>query len=508
MDGASFDRAAFGGDAIFDWVIFKGSVGFRGARFAGAASFNALTVTGDAAFEDVDFATDVLFNLAVFEGVTSFDGAMFGGRTRFLSGSFEGNASFQAATFRGDTQLFPDFEAAARFGETRFEGALRSTASFDYVEFHKAAFKAETSFYPRLKCRLASFEDATFEAARDLGPVVAAELVDLDRAVFAEPVRIEVSAPALRCSRTQFRRGADLLVRRADVILDDADFGEPSMLAPWREPVPEDEAASRDGRAPDDEEMPRVVSVRRAKVANLTIAGADLRICRFDGAYGVDRLRVEQVRFAEPPRGWQRRTRGGLPIRWTRRQVIVEEHQWRAQVAGATGWYGPDLQVTGAVESAPPAPSQIAAIYRALRKGREDGKDEPGAADFYYGEMEMRRQSGPAHTASRPAGERLVLWLYWLVAGYGLRASRALSALAITVVLFALLFDWWGFRPDQGFGRTLLYSIQSTSSLFRVPELEGFALTPGGELLQVALRLLGPLFFGLTLLSLRGRVKR
>jgi hypothetical protein len=32
----------------------------------------------------------------------------------------------------------------------------------------------------------------------------------------------------------------------------------------------------------------------------------------------------------------------------------------------------------------------IAGLYRALRKGREDARDEPGAADFYYGEMEMR----------------------------------------------------------------------------------------------------------------------
>jgi hypothetical protein len=41
-------------------------------------------------------------------------------------------------------------------------------------------------------------------------------------------------------------------------------------------------------------------------------------------------------------------------------------------------------------------PGQIAGLYRALRKGREDLKDEPGAADFYYGEMEMRRRARPA----------------------------------------------------------------------------------------------------------------
>jgi hypothetical protein len=115
----------------------------------------------------------------------------------------------------------------------------------------------------------------------------------------------------------------------------------------------------------------------------------------------------------------------------------------------------------------------------------------------------MRRNAAPVLS-----GERLVLWLYWLVSGYGLRASRALISLAITVVIFALFFDWWGFRPEQPFGRALLFSIQSTSSLFRVPELKDAVLTDGGEALQVVLRLLGPLFFGLALLSLRGRVKR
>jgi hypothetical protein len=43
-------------------------------------------------------------------------------------------------------------------------------------------------------------------------------------------------------------------------------------------------------------------------------------------------------------------------------------------------------------------------------KGREDAKDEPGAADFYYGECEMRR-----HDLDAPRAERLVLWAYWLL---------------------------------------------------------------------------------------------
>jgi hypothetical protein len=55
--------------------------------------------------------------------------------------------------------------------------------------------------------------------------------------------------------------------------------------------------------------------------------------------------------------------------------------------------------------------AQLAGLYRALRKAREDAKDEPGAVDFYYGEMEMRRYASRGRTggASRRQVERGVL---------------------------------------------------------------------------------------------------
>jgi uncharacterized protein YjbI with pentapeptide repeats len=534
-----------------------------------------------------------------FQGRARFVGAIFQDPASFVGVTFQGEASFHEATFKAAWFQKVIFQRQAVFRGATFQHG----ASFPEVTFQSDAWFDGATFQGD-----ASFLEATFEGARDFGPLVVREALDLEWTVFAQPIRIEASAGALSCSRAQFRGGADLLVRWAEVTLDDADFAEPSMLAPRPEPVRGEETAVREGRDSEVEPTPRVVSVRRAKVANLTIAGADLRACRFEGAHGLDQLRLERVRFAETPSGWQRTKRWRLPFRWTRRQTIAEEHQWRAEVAGATGWYSPEVQATqgdwpdreehdalpgeiaedkeqafhaverepelvdedakaaafelvrqltgqefevdkhgvpqlrrpeppSGLESRPQVPEQIAAIYRSLRKGREDRKDEPGAADFYYGEMEMRRQEprrrearqliggarstepegdarldieSPGDAVARPAprGERLILWLYWLVSGYGLRASRALMALAVTVVVFAFLFDWWGFRPDQGFGRTLLFSIESTSSLFRVPATEGFVLTAGGEVLQVILRLLGPLFFGLALLSLRGRVKR
>nr|WP_325100274.1 hypothetical protein [Streptomyces broussonetiae] len=82
-----------------------------------------------------------------------------------------------------------------------------------------------------------------------------------------------------------------------------------------------------------------------------------------------------------------------------------------------------------------PDPEDVAALYRQLRKAFEDGKNEPGAADFYYGECEMRRHD----LTGTPPGERRLLWGYWLLSGYGLRASRAfgwlIAAMSLTVLL-------------------------------------------------------------------------
>ena len=153
-------------------------------------------------------------------------------------------------------------------------------------------------------------------------------------------------------------------------------------------------------------------------------------------------------------------------------------------------------------------PGQIAGLYRALRKGREDTKDEPGAADFYYGEMEMRRRARQtAGAASQGRAERGLLTAYWLVSGNSLRAWRALAWLAMITALFAVAFHLVGFaRPAQpvSYWTSLLYAFRATLSLTD----SNVQLTAWGDLLQGLLRLTGPVLLGLALLALRGRVKR
>jgi hypothetical protein len=191
---------------------------------------------------------------------------------------------------------------------------------------------------------------------------------------------------------------------------------------------------------------------------------------------------------------------------------------------------------------------EIAGLYRALRKGREENKDEPGAADFYYGEMEMRRRANsgsnfepprlPREMNRKPPPksivEQAVLTLYWLVSGYALRAGRALVTLGLVLLVAAAIFTTIGFKPPERsqfvpvrvsstgallyqeqpvlrpsgwhqFRDAFLYSFEVATSLLRPPNRD---LYTAGRLSELGLRLLGPVLFGLAILSLRGRVKR
>jgi hypothetical protein len=148
--------------------------------------------------------------------------------------------------------------------------------------------------------------------------------------------------------------------------------------------------------------------------------------------------------------------------------------------------------------------------------------------------MEMRR-----HDRTAPWSERVVLWLYWLVAGYGLRASRALGWLLGVLAVATVLLAAVGFAPASSpvpltaaitgappqqriqleaqpspvitalrplparLGPAALVAVEG--AVFRTSDQ---ALTYKGRIIQAALRLVGPVLLGLVLLSIRGRVKR
>jgi Pentapeptide repeats (9 copies) len=540
VDQATFQNTSFPDDARFDGVIFMDGAYFGGAQFKGDAFFGGATFTQGANFTSATFGGDAYFLGATFNGGAAFGDTTFGGRAEFGSTKFpNGAGNFGGARFQG----------TVGFGDATFGSyAIFDGATFrDGAGFAEATFEREADFAGTLVSGDLYFDDVSFDFTRNLGPIAVEGDVSFLRARFSEPLTITLRARHARFIDAEFRGGVDLLVACGAVSLEGAQLGAASLLAGVEQaasPVSQGEmlgsATTQSG--PQSPGMasrrirgrpPRLTSVQRARVSTLlTLSGLDLSACRFARAHGLDRLRLERCILGGPPRGWQRSLRHA---RWTARETVAEEHLWRWTEGHGTGWCGNEGPVAPSADAQSEVlePKEIASIYRALRKGREDEKDEPGAADFYYGEMEMRRQRGAnrdfddtahAHPSSRngpkavaapgneedggqqdrPA-ERGILRAYWLVSGYGLRASRALIALGVTVATLAVALDLWGFQPDQGYGRALLFATESSISLLRAPTTR---LTDAGEVVQIVLRLAGPLFFGLALLALRGRVKR
>ncbi|RPK78449.1 pentapeptide repeat-containing protein [Streptomyces sp. ADI98-10] len=577
-DEARFDGAQFSGTAEFDEVQFSGDAWFDGAQFSGTAEFDGAQFSDDARFGEVQFSRTAEFDGAQFSRTARFDGAQFGGTARFDRAQFSGAAKFGEVQFSDDAwfdgaQFSHDarfdevqFSHDARFGGAQFSGTARfggaqfsgdawfggaqfsGTARFGEVQFSGAAefgevqFSGDAEFGGAQFSGTARFGGAQFLVASWWGPVVCGETVDLSEAVFGAPVTLEVTARRVRCTRTRWQSTATVRVRHASVDLGHAVLEAP--LAVTAHPTP---FITAGGTITDENMLPgsgavRVVSVQGVDAAHLVLTDTDLSDCLFSGAFHLDQLQLEgRTTLAFTPAG--RHRKGIFPVRWTRRRTLAEEQHWRAQTAGQpsipagappeprrwrTGPHHPDPART-------PDPDDIAPLYRQLRKAFEDGKNEPGAADFYYGECEMRRHD----RTGTPKAERRLLWAYWLLSGYGLRAGRALgwlvAAMLVTIVLL-MAFGLPKSSPKQeavgtvpAGGGTVTFIIDKqdvknptgnrfTSKRFDkalnvtlnsvVFRSSGQDLTTTGTYIEMTSRILEPALLALAVLAIRGRIKR
>ncbi|MEV5725929.1 pentapeptide repeat-containing protein [Streptomyces pharetrae] len=539
IGAAQFERASFAGDAMFGEASFSGDAWFGGASFSGDDAFLGASFSGDATFGGASFSGTASFGRASFSGDTRFNRVSFAGDVRFFEASFSGNATFQEASFSGDATFGgASFSGDAEFGGTSFSG----NAMFDWVSFSGDAWFGGASFSDNVGFGGASFSGdamfsgARFETASHVGPLVCNKQVILDVAVFQQPVTLEIAARQVTCARTRWASTATLHLRYAELDLRDAVFEYPVLVATRPTPFPR---SLWPGVLPESglsglEPGVRLSTLGGVDAAHLALHDIDLSGCRFAGAVHLDQLKVDGwCTFAVTPTGWSRR----FPWRWSRRNTVIEEHHWRVRTARdldraiARGWTTPP-------QDAPELkPAAVAALYRQLRKSLEDGKNEPDAADFYYGECEMRR-----HDTTRPRGERALLRLYWALSGYGLRATRALTwlgaAMAVTIAVMML----WGLPADdprptttgrqvavgqkislttatpdpvnpsgpltervtaERFEKSLRVVINSV--IFRS---SGQDLTTTGTYTEMTSRLAEPVLLGLAVLAIRSRVKR
>ncbi|MEU6935052.1 pentapeptide repeat-containing protein [Streptomyces sp. NPDC046374] len=548
-DDACFESAVFEDSAFFDLTIFEGNADFvsvtiKGddARFASAtfqadAWFSAASFEGRADFGHTTFKGHAAFERATFGGGAeycwaTFESTTFEGRAEFGLATFEDHAAFFSATFENDAGFFSaTFKDNAQFGQATFQGnAMFEQAIFSgRAWFDSATFKGE-----------AWFEEAAFEQAAHLGPLLCEGTVVLSGAVFGSPVTLELAARHLECRRTRWESTATLRLSHATVDLSDAVLSSP--VAVTAHPTPITTGAPGESLLNGRPSRVRIASLQRVDAAHLVLTDTDLTDCLFSGAFHLDQLRLEgRCTFAPTPTGLHRRRI--WPYRWTRRRTLAEEHHWRAQTAGQPALAqddtpSPRLWRTGPCHPDPdltPDPEDVAAVYRQLRKAFEDGKNEPGAADFYYGEMEMRRHD----RTGTPPGERGLLWGYWLLSGYGLRSSRAFAWLLASMSLTVLLLMGFGLPtadPDPATTGTLTHGRISLTTKAPDPSLigdwhqrvtwkraekatrvavnsvvfrsSGQNLTNAGTYVEMASRLLEPTLLALAVLAVRGRIKR
>lgn len=538
---AQFDQAAFSGAAEFVGTTFAGTAQFDRAAFSGAAQFLGTTFAGYAQFLGTTFARAAQFGNAAFDGMASFDQASFAGDAHFVGTGFSGAVQFDMATFGGLRALFNE---ATFSGDARFVGA---TFTGD-VRFDRATFDLAVLDFNQVVALTVSFHRARFNCTID--GIWAARAVSFEEARFAEPVTIRLLCQNLILSNVELRAGGTLQVR-GEIDATAATFGDRTTLA---DPGNEDRLREllgpvrRTFGSPVAAEENRwevliesvldvvaasasVTSLRRATVADLELSAVDLTDCQFAGAHGLDKMRIDSACILPTTPasiGFRR------PIRFTRRTVIAEERIWRER--HATWETGSDPANPTVTDDGTPAAPIVAGIYRSLRKGLEDARNEPGAADFYYGEMEMRRlaRRAPSPTGPKPSlAETWLLTGYWALAGYGLRAWRALAAITALILVGSVVFATVGVQDPPGSTSQLSQvdlatgtveytqvprpaftwpdavelAARSSVALLRNPS-GAPALTGIGTAVDIALRLLVPALLALAVLAIRGRTKR
>lgn len=467
--------AIFESDLRVDGV-FHQDVSFLGAEFLGPVSLAGSEIRGDLGLERCVFTGPVDLGRIRVYGLCDLSGATFRGRVQ-LDGCRVATRLLRAALASWHV---PDpNEPLPALGFRLVDVGFGETLDLSHAQLGGT----ECSL---VRCTFAA--NILFDNCE-----ISASHVVIDRCVFPTRLSLNVRSRTLYLRQVEFRRTVTVDVVAAGVAVEACSFAAPALIR----------GGSRSPRIPP----PRLLSCRLTDLRNLRTTDMDLAACRFGRAHNLDHFDVEGDLLLVAP----------TSPRLSRRRMLAEEWEWRArvqnwQLPASVAWPPPnedghpgkDRPVGLEDHNEAAIPSEIGPLYRRLRKGIESRGDEAGAADLYFGEMEMRRFAAP-----KPSAERAILWLYWLVSGYGLRAARATLALICTVALFSLAFRYGGaFHQPPSFSEAFLIAAENTTTLLRPAVRLGLQPTELGRVYEILLRLLGPLFFALALLALRARVRR
>ncbi len=496
LTGAKIGGAAYlggakiGGDARLSRATIGGNANLAGAKIGADANLAKATIGGDATLARMTIGGDA--NLA---------GATIGGAANLARAKIGGNATLAGAKIGGDANL-----ARAKIGGDANLGGATITVDLLFVE---TRIGGGLTF----DCAVSRVVDARGLSVEGAAPdqrVPNGSKLVLDRARFAKEVRWTLTLGDESWSTEGLR-----LVEGGQIIVDgvDLDLSGATVLGPLEITAAEWSGAAGTSSPLSVKRMDlsapvtvasgtsSLLSVERMDLsAPVTVAsGIDVRKCEFGGTPNLD-----QLRFAGTDQ---------FDTHWGR-QVIRAERDFRVKGAGEArgiAWVGRQLRTRclapgGGDEG---EARGIAAVYRQLRTSLEATKDYAGASDFYYGEMEMRRSAAWHSGGWRAFVDWVVIWMYWLISGYGLGAWRAFATFTVVVALATVLFQFNDFSPgaaELGYVDTVVYTLKSSISLWRPPA--DTELTLGENLVQITLRILAPALFALGVFALRARIRR
>ncbi|WP_406406587.1 pentapeptide repeat-containing protein [Streptomyces sp. NBC_01643] len=447
---------------------------------------------------------------------------------------------------------------SANFARVRFSGSANFNATvFSSGDFSSAIFVEDANFPAAIFSGNVDFSHAVFEKAPIIGPLGVDLVADFSGAQFGSTVLMKISARHVLFVQARWSSTATIQLRHASFDLAHSFIEYPISVSREHERfhfhhdgVERLDELDREIETWRGDEAVTLLSLVGVDAAHVTLFDIDLSECTFAGAIHLDQLRMEgECNFSKTPYKRHRQLRGlqpnknapglrvplYLPVFITKRSAIVEEHLWRNHGKSTVGWE--EAEDIFRVSVPLVSPSRMAPVYRSLRKSFEDSKNEPGAADFYYGEMEMRRLDWGTSRV-----ERWILALYWVLSGYGLRAARTFAWLLLFMGLTLACMMWWGVakvdpkpettgrqvavgrqidlitdtpdpvNPTGGWDeritgdrfekslRVLINSVVFRSS--------GQDLTTTGTYMEMVSRVTEPVLLGLAVLAVRNRVKR
>lgn len=425
---------------------------FIACTFLGRISFCNVTFKGPTDFVGTEFEGDVLFSHCEFkaEQAYSWRKVDFGGT------SFAGEVQFYQCRFR----LRVDFEKAEFQKEARFYGTrFFEEASFEWCRFLAKATWVKSRFYKEGNFRFAYF----------------AMLGEFWRVVFRRAGYFGgTSFGEANFGNTKFLGAVGFGSAQFHGAANFAGTTFCGGLANFRGCVFHKQVFFRGRYDSQSKQLLGKCFARTGEVdfrhvilgvpEALVLQDADLQRCRIDGT------NLRKAQFSNVLWPW-------ADGRW---QIKDEED-------GVGNW--------GRLERA----------YSDLKKNYEDRGSYEHAADFHFGEKEMRRRN-----PETPPGQKMLLRAYYWLSGYGEEIMTPLLWAILLLFVCALGYQYFGLvdRETKAAVQDLFAAVHHSLRVMTLLKPDDLVPVGGSKVLQTAETMLGPFLLALLALAVRQRLKR